>query len=133
MNMCSRDPHGASRWAVLLAWGVIAAVTGLACVVLPPQLIPGAIAHPSYGTPLVPWFESAWENLQFGPTFAALAMLGAGLGLAQPRWWALLACLTVSLLAVFWIINFVHDVALNPTSHNLFPFEVIALGVLMVV
>ena len=32
---------------------------------------------------------------------------------------------------VLWVINFLQDVAVNPTSDNLFPFELIALGVLM--
>lgn len=51
-------------------------------------------------------------------------VLGAVVGLAQPRWWPLLGCLTVSLPMLLWGMNFVNDVIIDSTSHNLFPLEI---------
>lgn len=117
----------ATRWPLVGGWGIFAAVAGLCCVVLPPHLTPGAMVHPSYGHPLVPWFASAFANLSFVPTLSAMFVLGAVLGLAQPRRWRLLGCLTASLSMLLWGINFVHDGIIDPTSHNLFPFEIAIL------
>ncbi|MSO23884.1 MAG: hypothetical protein EXQ58_11720 [Acidobacteria bacterium] len=103
----------ATRWA-FLGWGIFAAVAGLCCVVLPPHLTPGAMVNPSYGDPLIPWFGSAFANLSFVPTLSAMLVLGAVLGLGQPRWWPLLVCLTVPLPLLLWGINFVHDVTNDP-------------------
>jgi hypothetical protein len=114
----------ATRWPLVVGWGFFAGVAGLCCVVLPPHLTPGALVNPSYGHPLVPWFARAFANLTFVPTLSAMFVLGAVLGLAQPRWWPLLGCLTVSLPMLLWGINFVHDVTIDSTSHNLFPFEI---------
>src|SRR4051794_5786086 len=86
-----------TRWPLVVGWGIFAAVAGLCCVVLPPHLTPRATVHLSYGHPLVPWFANAFANLSFVPTLSAMFVLGAILGLAQPRWWLLLSCLTVVL------------------------------------
>jgi hypothetical protein len=112
-----------TRWIPVVVWGIFAAVAGLGCLVLPPHLIPGAIVNPSYGHPLIPWFASAFANFSFFPTLTLLFVLGAVLGLAQPRWWPLSCCLTVSLPIVLNAINMRHDLTIDPTSHNLFPFE----------
>lgn len=124
--MDSSDPFRkpAGRWIAIGAWGIFAAVVGLGCAVLPPFLIPGAIVNPSYGHPLISWFASAYANVRPVPTLYLLGVLGVVLGLAQPRWWPLSSGLTVSLILILWSINFIHDVALDPTSHNLFPFEI---------
>ena len=121
-----------TRWPVVVGWGFFAAVAGLCCVVLPPHLTPGVRVYPSYGHPLVPWFARAFANLTFVPTLSAMFLLGAVVGLAQPRWWPLLGCLTVSLPMLLWGINFVHDVTIDSTSHNLFPFEIAMVMVLAV-
>jgi hypothetical protein len=92
-------------------------------VLVPPYLFPAANGQGSYGQPLVPWFASAYANLRFAPTLLSMFVLGAVLGLAQPRWWPLSCCLTVSLPVVLHGINFLNDVRLEPTSHNLWPFE----------
>jgi len=113
-----------TRWSLVVGWGTFAAIAGLCCVVLPPHLAPGAIVNPSYGYPLVPWFASAWANLTFVPTLFSLFVLGTVLGLAQPRWWPLSSCLTVSLALLLTGINIVHDWTIDATSHNLFPFEI---------
>jgi hypothetical protein len=112
-----------TKWMPVVGWGVFAAVAGLGCLVLPPHLIPGGIVNPSYGHPLIPWFASAFANFSFVLTLTLLFVLGAVLGLAQPRWWPLSCCLTVSLPMVLNDINIRHDWTIDPTSHNLFPFE----------
>jgi hypothetical protein len=43
------------------------------------------------------------------------------------RWaggWCLAAALTLPVWAA-WATTFIHDVSLDPTSHNLFPFEIL--------
>jgi hypothetical protein len=82
------------------------------------------MVNPGGGNPPVPWFANALANLRFLPTLTAMFVLGATLGLARPRRWLPLCCSTASLPLLFWGINFVHDVSVDPTSHNLFPFEV---------
>ena len=119
-----------TRWPEVVGWGFFAAVAGLCCVVLPPHLTSRGLVNPSYGHPLVPWFASAFANLVIGPTLSAMFVLGAVVGLAQPRWWPLLGCLTVALPMLLWGINFVHDVTIDSTSHNLFPFEIAMVMVL---
>jgi hypothetical protein len=50
-------------------------------------------------------------------------VLGIAAGLVQPRRWLLLGCLTVSLPPVLNAINIIRDWTIDPTDHNLFPFE----------
>src|SRR5438309_5037278 len=106
-------PKSPARWIGLLVWGGFAALSGLGCVALPPHFIPGAMVRPGYGWPLFPWFASAFANLCFLPSFAALFVLGALLGLAQPGGWFLSSCLTVSLPIVFNCINLVFDLTID--------------------
>ena len=108
----------------VVTWSVIAAVAGLGCFVLPPYLMPGASENPAYGHPLIPWFATAFANLDFLSTMASLFLLGIVLGVAQPRYWLLLSCLTISLSFILHAINIIHDINLDPTSHNLWPFVV---------
>lgn len=109
------------RWHTVVGWGVVAAVCGLACVVVPPHLF--LAAKPAYGTPLIHWFAFAIANLSFVTTLISMAILGFVLGVAQPRWWPLSCFLTASLVIVLNAMNVVHDWTIDPTTHNLFPFE----------
>jgi hypothetical protein len=102
---------------------LLAAVGGLCCVVLPPYLIHGGLANKAYGWPVITWFALAFANLRYLHSMIALFVLGALLGLMRPRQWWLLGCLTISLPCVFNSINMIHDCNVNPTSHNLWPFE----------
>jgi hypothetical protein len=54
---------------------------------------------------------------------ASFLVLGIALGLAQPRRWLLLSCLAISLPPILNAINISHDWTIDPTDHNLFPFE----------
>jgi hypothetical protein len=111
----------------LLAWGAIAAVAGLASFAVPPYVLPDHLQNPVYGAPLIGWFALAYANFAFKITFFAQAFLGLILGLAQPRFWLLLACLTASLPMLLNALNVVHDCLRDPTSHNLWPFEFVIL------
>ena len=99
---------------------VLAAVAGLCCVVLPPYIIPGGIKQPYYGQTIVPWFQTAIDNLAFAPTWSLLAVLGLALGLVQPQFWWLLGPMTIALLPLLLGVDLVRF----PRSHNLWPFEV---------
>jgi hypothetical protein len=123
MNLPEPVQKPATRWPSVIGWGIFAAVAGLGCIVLPVFLFPGAVQHPAYGQPLISWFATAWANIRVVPTMASMFVLGAILGFAEPRWWPLSSCLTVSLPFLLNALNIVHDWAIDPTSHNLFPFE----------
>jgi hypothetical protein len=104
-------------------WAIMAAVAGLGCVVVPSYLLAGAKAHPAYGHPLIPWFAIAFANLHVVATMSSFFVLGMAFGVAQPRRWLLLACLAVSLPPLVNAINIIGDWTVDPTDHNLFPFE----------
>ena len=104
-------------------WCIIAAIAGLGCFVLPVYLIAGELQQRSYGQPLIPWFASAFANLHFAPSMLCFFLAGVALGSAQPRFWWLLAGMTLSLPFILNTINDVHDGILDPTSHNMLPFE----------
>ena len=112
-----------TRWHSVPAWCIVAALAGLGCVVVPPYLPPGGIEHPAYGHPLIPWFAVAFANLHLKLTMTLLLVLGIALGVAQPRRWLLLGFLAVSLPPVLNAINIIGDWTIDPTDHNLFPFE----------
>lgn len=123
MNSVNASHKPSIKWGAIVGWGIFAALGGLGCVIMPPYLFPEANVRPSYGQPLVPWFSSAYANLRFVPTEISMFVVGAILGLTQTRWWPLSCCLTVSLPVLLNGINFLHDVIIDPTSHNLWPFE----------
>ena len=114
----------------LLVWGAFAAVAGLAFFALPPYVMPDHLQGTAYGTPLIGWFALAYANFAFKITFITQAFLGLVLGLAQPRFWLLLASLTASLPMLLNALNVVHDCLRDPTSHNLWPFEFVILFVM---
>jgi hypothetical protein len=123
MNMPPLLQTPETGWHSVLGWSFLAALAGLGCVVLPPYLLPGANKSPAYGHPLIPWFAIAFANLHLLPTMSALFVSSIALGVAQPRRWLLVGCLSVSLPPVLNAINITHDWTIDPTDHNLFPFE----------
>src|SRR5262249_60849428 len=106
------DPpqHSATHRLAVAAWGVIAALLGLACFVAPAWLFPVAGRKP-YGHPLFPWFEAAVATMGW-PTMALFFVAGAVVAFAQPRAWALLGCLTLSLPLVLQAINIDPDITI---------------------
>lgn len=123
-------PPPPARGRLPLGGLAVALLGGLGCVVLPAFLLPGGPAKPPYGWPLLPWLAFAMANVRVGPSLACFLGLGLGLGAAQPRWWWLLAPAAMALTPVLHTINIAHDWTRDATSHNLFPFEFVLLGVL---
>jgi len=107
----------------LIAWCVFAAIGGVCSLVLPPYLTSGGLPQPAYGWPLIRWFALAWANVHVTVSMVCFFVLGLALGVAQPRWWWLLAVAAVALPPVLLAINVLQDWTRDATSHNLFPFE----------
>ncbi len=116
-------PSPAPSWPVLLIWGIIAALAGLACVALPALLFAETSTKPVYGQPLIPWFARVFSHIKYQPTMISLFGLTAFLGFVIPKRWLMLGSLSVALMFPLHIINVFHDISVDPTSHNLFPFE----------
>lgn len=131
MNTISTTPSGRRSnrdWPGLIGWVLFAAIAGLCCWVLPPYLIPGSIVHGAYGHPLMRWFEVAMENGSLATVAAPLFVLGVVIGAGQPKFWPFSCSCTISLVFILHAINVVHDWTIDPTSHNLWPFEAVGLG-----
>jgi hypothetical protein len=109
-------------------WCAFAAVGGLCSLVLPPYLTTGGLRQPAYGWPLIPWFAIACANLRLSLSLVCLFVLGLTLGIAQSRWWWLLAVVTMALPPIFLSINIQHDWTHDATSHNLFPIEYLSFA-----
>lgn len=92
-------------------------------MVLPALLSAETSTRPVYGHPLIPWFARAFSHIQYQPTMISLFGLTALLGFVVPKRWLMLGSLSVSLMFPLHIINVFHDISVDPTSHNLFPFE----------
>lgn len=116
-------PASGPSWSVLLLWCIIASLAGLACVALPALLSAETSTRPVYGHPLIPWFARVFSHIQYQPTMISLFGLTAFLGFVVPKRWLMLGSLSVSLMFPLHIINVFHDISVDPTSHNLFPFE----------
>jgi hypothetical protein len=82
---------------------------------------------------------SAGDTLLFGGFMLAVAALGVG-GVAAPLWavrrwrggWRVAAAVPVVMMG-FVVLRIVVDTAGDPTSHNLWPFEILQVGVLSLV
>ena len=112
----------------LLIWALLAGIAGVLSFVLPSYLIKADVPQPPYGHPLIAWFAFAMANLRVVPSMVCFFAAGFVLGLAQPRFWLLLACIAMAMLVVLNGANILHDWMHDPTSHNLFPFEFAILG-----
>lgn len=100
-------------------WAAIA-VAGIAGFVLPVLIWPPAQLFPS---PLFPHLRTAIETTRL-ESFIALGVVGflAGLFCRLRCIWIGLACVTLFPLAAF------AEIAKDPTSHNLIPFEIVMYG-----
>lgn len=78
---------------------------------------------PVYGQPLIPWFARVFSHIQYQPTMISIFVLNSILGFVVPKRWLLLGALSVTLMFPLHFINVSHDISVDPTSHNLFPFE----------
>lgn len=116
-------PSPGPSWPVVLFWCLIAALAGLACVALPALLFAETSTKPLYGDPLIPWFARVFSHIQYQPTMISFFVLATFLGFVVPQRWLMLGSFSVTLMLLLHIINVIHDIGVDPTSHNLFPFE----------
>ena len=114
----------------LAALCAVAVIGGVCCLVLPPYLTQGGLKQPAYGWPLIPWFAVSWANVRMVASAVSFLFLGLALGIAQPRWWLLLALMAIVLSPVLLTANILHDWTHDATSHNLFPFEFLIVGII---
>ena len=72
-------------WPSVPVLGIVVAILGLACYVLPPLLFPDTNPEKIYGHPLIPWFAMAYGRFRLWPTMCPLFVVGAFAGAVQPR------------------------------------------------
>jgi hypothetical protein len=109
-------------WAA--GWGIISAVAGLGCIVLPHYLLPPCnYASPPYRHTLIPWFATAVGDIHFPTSLLSYFVLGGVLGIVQPQRWRLMGLLSFSLPTVLNTITVVTDMMHNSDAHNFFPIE----------
>lgn len=113
-------PIARSRLLLLL---VIAAVAGLAALAMPPLLMEDLGSVQAYGSPRIVWFAKLMAAPHLKVTAALLLVLGIALGAegSVSPGAAFLAAVTPAL--VLHTVNFLGDVQVDPTSHNLWPIE----------
>ena len=105
-------------------WGAVAAIAGLIGLISPAYLTYDFWRHPNWvASTAVPWFAAAMHNMSFVGSVMGLLLVGALLGWVRPASWRMLSSLMLCLPMVLTAINFLYDVARDPTSHNLWPFE----------
>lgn len=120
-----------ARGNEVLVWSVVAAVAGPTAFLASAYLAAGTFGHKDYATSALPWLAAVTDNLSLVGSMFSLFVVGALLSFAYPPRWRLLTTLTMSLPIVLDAINLVFDVVRDPASHNLWPFEFLLLGFLI--
>jgi hypothetical protein len=106
---------------------ITASVLGFISISLPPYFT----AHGKsviYDAPLFPILATAIKNLSILPTVVLLIISGFIMGYLKPRIWWLLGLATVMLFPAAAICEMV----LYPTTHNLWPVELLVYGMLSI-
>ena len=103
----------------------LAAVAGIACVIVPYGAVHGLDG--SYPAPLFPVLKNSWEALQLIPTIILLFGVGSALGFIRPTNWLILGSSTVLLFPLAAIL----EMAVDSGSHNLWPIEFVLYGILI--
>lgn len=98
---------------------VIAFLAGALAWTLPPHILGRIVEH--YPETTWVWLGDAVWNLQLAVSIPICVVIGIVYGLLVPKYWYL------SFLATWWVVpfNFILDVTQFPTSHNLWPFELL--------
>jgi hypothetical protein len=104
---------------------VLAIILGFLSVVLPPYIIPNGI-QVTRDAPLFPIIATASANLALFPTIILLSIIGCILGFIRSHIWWLLG---LSTMALFPIADML-EMFVAPTSHNLWPIQLILDAVL---
>lgn len=97
---------------------IIAPMLGFLSITLPPYLSPGkTIVY--YDASLFPIIATAIKNLSILPTAILLFLTGLIVGYLKPKMWWVLGFSTIILFPIAAILEMI----VQPTSHNLWPFE----------
>lgn len=106
------------RIGVIVGTLVAFLIGGLAWV-LPPHVLGRIVEH--YPQTTWNWLGDAMWNMQPAVSVPICVVIGFIYGLLVPKYWFL------SFLATAWVVplNVILDTAQFPTSHNLWPFEIV--------
>lgn len=101
----------------------LALVAGASAWVVPPHAMGRITEH--YPETAWNWLGDGMQNVVLAVSLPLTIAVGFAYGLWVPRYWFL------SFLAVWWVdpLCIALDVARFPTSHNLFPFELVLFAV----
>jgi len=106
---------------------IVAAVLGSLSIILPPYISPGKKVV-FYDAPLFPIIATAIKNLSIFPTTLLLLIAGFIVGYLKSDIWWLLGFATVILFPIAAI----SEMILYPTTHNLWPLELLVYGILSI-
>lgn len=106
---------------------IVAAVLGSLSIILPPYISPGKKVV-FYDAPLFPIIATAIKNLSIFPTTLLLLIAGFIVGYLKSDMWWLLGFATVILFPIAAI----SEMILYPTTHNLWPLELLVYGILSI-
>jgi hypothetical protein len=97
----------------------VAFLGGAAAWVLPPHVLGRIVDH--YPYTVWPWLGDAVWNVVPSASMLATIVIGFIYGFLDPKYWY------VAFLTTWWVFpfNIALDVTSAPTSHNLFPIELI--------
>ena len=107
------------------ALAILAAAIGLAVFLFLPYVIPNCIKIVSK-SPVFPMLTTALNNMVFVPTIILIFSVGCVFGFIKPRMWWLFGLVTTATLPLAMVIEIIK----SPTSHNLWPIEVIFYALL---
>jgi hypothetical protein len=106
---------------------IIAAGLGFIFVIAPPYIKPaGEVVF--YDAPLFPMIATAIKNFSIFPTTILLTIAGIIVGYLKPEIWWLLGLATVILFPIASI----SEMVLYPTTHNLWPLELLIYGIMSI-
>jgi hypothetical protein len=106
---------------------IIAAVLGFISIILPPYIKHGGKVV-FYDAPLFPIIATAIKNLSIFPTTVLLTIAGFIVGYLKSEIWWLLGFATIMLFPLAAVCEMV----LYPTTHTLWPVEMLLYGLLSI-
>ena len=106
---------------------IIAGALGFLSIILPPYISPGKKVV-FYDAPLFPIIATAIKNLSIFPTAFFLLIAGFIVGYLKSDMWWIVGIATVILFPLAAI----SEMILYPTTHNLWPLELLVYGILSI-
>ncbi len=106
------------NFVIIFVYANIAAIVGFCCVFISTYFATNGYEQ-NYEAEIFPIIKKAEENLTILPTIILLFVTGNLLGFLKPKIWWLLGSITLA----FFPITIIMEMIIQPTSHNLWPFE----------